>query len=95
MADGKLTRLTQNARGAIISKHEDFVASRKGGVRANLSYHDLSGLSLMARNMSDANFTGAILSGPNLSNARLSGAVAINSNFSDSTMKSAKSRTRL
>ena len=41
----------------------------KGGVPANLSYHDLSGLSLLGRNMSDANFTGTTLYEANLRNA--------------------------
>ena len=41
-----LTRLTQNELDSIVYKHTMFREARVGGIRAILSYHDLSGLDL-------------------------------------------------
>ena len=45
----------------MIEKHERFMIGRAGGIRANLAYYDLSNMSFVKRNLSDADFTGSKL----------------------------------
>ena len=68
---GRLKRLTQAALDSLIDQHENYTTGRKGGKRADFSFHDLAGLSFAGRNLSDANFTGAALSEANFRDAIL------------------------
>ena len=53
-----LTSLTQEELDAKVENHAMFRAARIGGVRAILSHHDLTGLSLRNKDLSHADFTG-------------------------------------
>lgn len=73
--DPNLTHITQAQLDILIEKHESFIVARKGGARANLSYHDLRGMNLAERNLSDADFTGASLVDADLHDVKLDRAV--------------------
>src|SRR5690348_375212 len=71
----KVRRLVQSELDEIVRRHESFLLGRKGGARANLSYCDLSGVTLAKRNLSDADFTGAVLQEANLQGTKLDRAI--------------------
>lgn len=66
-----LITLSQAQADELVRKHEKLNSGVLGGARADFSFHDLSGLNLVNRNLSDTDFTGARLRNTDLSGARL------------------------
>ena len=62
-------KMSQAELDEIVRLHHMYQIARPGGLRALLSYRDLSGLNLSGKNLSDADFSGAHLIGCNLSQA--------------------------
>ncbi len=90
-------RLTQQDVDLICARHDRLFSARMGGARAVFAFHDLSGLTLSGRNLSDADFTGAILNeanlvGTKLDNASFFGADMQGANLSDASMRRADLR---
>src|ERR1700722_19669229 len=73
--DKELKRLTQEELNAIIARHERFISGRSGGLRASLSYYNLSKLSFTERDLSDADFTGSSLYEADMRGAKLDRAI--------------------
>ncbi len=68
------TRLGQLELDRVLQQHERFLAGQNNGRRAQLKFHDLSGLDLRQRNLSQADLTGALLKQARLSETNLSAA---------------------
>jgi uncharacterized protein YjbI with pentapeptide repeats len=64
-------RLSQSEFAAIVRAHQTLQAGRPGGMRANLSFHDLHDLDMSRANLSDADFTDASFREANLDGANM------------------------
>ncbi len=71
--ENEFRRYTQHDLDALIAKHESFIKGRRGGARACLKFADLSGLSFVGRDLSQADFTGCNFSRCNFSGGTFSG----------------------
>ena len=60
-SNGSGRRLSQQDVELICARHDRLFSARMGGARAVFAFHDLTGMDLSGRNLSDADFTGAIL----------------------------------
>ena len=56
-------KLDQTQLSAVIARHAWFKRGSKQGARANLAFHDLSGLSFAGGDLSGADMTGALMKG--------------------------------
>lgn len=84
-----LTRIAREDLSKALAKHLAFLNARMGGVRANLSFCDLSGVNLTAHNLSDADLTGASLRGAILDNTNLTRAVLFGADLRRAKLRSA------
>jgi len=64
-----MRELTQKELDEILRKHTLWLQDKKRGIRADLSYTDLSGLNLAGDNLTNANCTGARFNGANCTDA--------------------------
>ena len=78
--------ITQQELTDIVLKHDMFMTGKPGGRRALLRDIDISGLSLMGKNLSQSDFTGCTFAGTNLSAADFSGATLFGCNFSQAIL---------
>ena len=70
----ELKRLTQAEVDAICARHDRLWQAKPGGARAVFSWMDLSGLTLVGRNLADADFSGACLNDSDLTHCKLDNA---------------------
>ena len=68
-------RVTHTQLRLILDAHLKFMLSKPGGRRAQLQFHDLSGLIMSGSNLKGADFTGALLVGADLSECQLEDAI--------------------
>ena len=68
-------KLDQTQLSAVIARHAWFKRGAKQGARANLTFHDLSGLSFAGGDLSGADLTGALMKGIDARGADFSDAV--------------------
>src|SRR5687767_6416935 len=79
-------RATQEEVDRAAQQHDDFVHSRRGGVRINLAGRDLSFLNLGNRNLQGGVFTGALFAHAHMANANFDAAILFGSDLSDANM---------
>ena len=84
--DQPLTRIDQATLDKVAKKHAMFRAARIGGVCADLSHHNLSGVLLSGGDWAHANFSHADLSGADLSQIVLDYAVLCNADLGKSNL---------
>ncbi len=82
-------QFTQDELKSILQKHDDWLANREGGKRANLRGADLCGANLCGANLYDANLRGANLYGANLRGANLRGANLYGANLCGANLRGA------
>lgn len=71
--DHEFRRYTQADLDEIIIKHEAFLKGRRGGARACIKFADLTGLSLVGKDLSQADFTGSSFARCNFSGGIFNG----------------------
>ncbi len=80
-----LPLMHQDYLDEIIKKHERYLKGQKGGARAVIQYHNLSGLSFNAADLSQADFTGS-----SLVNCELSHGTFLSASFFACDMRNAR-----
>src|ERR1039457_6179330 len=86
----KLEKVTQAELNEIIRRHNMFLTARPGGARAVIKDKDLSGLSFMGQNLSQADLTGCIFIGADLANANFESATLFGCDFTHASMANAR-----
>lgn len=84
----RLVRLSREALESVLAEHRAFVATHRGR-RANLTFHDLSGLDLRGRKLGGINLTGSCLRGTLLSGADLTDGNLFGADLSEADMTEA------
>ena len=77
----RLVRIDATKLAEILAQHEAFLANQRGGKRAMLKFHDLSGADL-----SGANFTGSKMRRTDLSGATLFGAILTSADLTEARL---------
>ncbi|MDZ4112750.1 MAG: pentapeptide repeat-containing protein, partial [Brevundimonas sp.] len=85
-------RIDQQELDAICARHDRLWQAKPGGARAVFAWLDLSGLSLVGRNLADADFAAANLIGADLSGAKLDNATFFGADMQDVLLVEAKQR---
>lgn len=87
--EAKRKPLNQQQLTAALVSHARYLGSQ-GGVRAQLAHHNLDGLNLANRNLTEADFTGCSLIGANLSGSNLDRASLYCADLRDANLESAR-----
>ncbi|MBL6854378.1 MAG: pentapeptide repeat-containing protein [Alphaproteobacteria bacterium] len=87
--EAKRKPLDQRQLAAALMSHTRYLASQ-GGVRAQLAHHNLDGLNLANRNLTEADFTGCSLIGANLSGSNLDRASLYCADLRDANLQSSR-----
>lgn len=69
-----MAHLSQEELDRIVQLHQLYLIGKNGGARAQIKFKNLSGLSLVGKDMSHADFTGSCFIGANLSNGNFASA---------------------
>ena len=89
MTEKKLIRPSPQELEEMIDKHERYSVAKNGGKRANFAYYDLSDMSILKRNLSDADFSGASLHNTDLRWCKLDRAIMFCADLRNANLQNA------